>query len=53
MFFHDDNNLLDYDNRSLFERFPRKIKGKIGTLKSILRGNNKIIEIIFLLTLYQ
>ena len=39
MFFHDDNNLLNYDNRPLFKRFPIKIKGKVGILKSILKGN--------------
>ena len=42
MFFHDDNNLLYYDNRSLFQRFPKKTKRKVETLKSILKGNNKI-----------
>lgn len=45
-FFHTDNNLLYYDNRTLAERFPEKQKKwkniKIGGaegIKSILRGN--------------
>ncbi len=44
-FVHTDNNLLYYDNRTLFERFPEKYKKwegmKIGgtdVIKSILRG---------------
>ena len=44
-FFHTDNNLIFYDNRSLAERFPKKHKilanKKIGGsegIKSILRG---------------
>ena len=45
-FFHTDNNLLYYDNRTLAERFPEKCKiwkdMKIGGtegIKSILKGN--------------
>ena len=42
MFFHDDNNLLYYDNRTLFERFTRKVKRPHEALKSILKGNISI-----------
>ena len=42
VFFHSDNNLLYYDNRTLSERFPEKIKTPRGALKSILKGNIKI-----------
>ena len=45
-FFHTDNNLIYYDNRTLQERFPvkeRKWKGKklggLEAIKSIIRGN--------------
>ena len=45
-FLHTDNNLLYYDNRTLEERFPEKIKkwknkkiGGIDIIKSILKGN--------------
>ena len=45
-FFHTDNNLLYYDNRSLVERFPQKERkwknkklGGIEIIKSILKGN--------------
>ena len=45
-FFHTDNNLLYYDNRTLAERFPetdRRFKDKkiggVEGIKSILRGN--------------
>ena len=45
-YFHTDNNLLYYDNRSLAERFPEKDKrwkdwktGGSEGIKSILRGN--------------
>ena len=45
-FFHTDNNLLYYDNRSLVERFPEKkisFNGKYlilsSSVKSILKGN--------------
>ena len=46
LFFHTDNNLLYYVNRSLAERFPetdrrwknKKLRGIEG-IKSILRGN--------------
>ena len=48
-FFHTDNNLLNYDNRSLAERFPQKYKKWIGIkiggsdgIKSILKGNVNI-----------
>ena len=44
--FHTDNNLLNYDNRTLSERFPEREKkargkktGKNQGIKSILRGN--------------
>ena len=45
---HTDNNLIHYDNRSLFERFPEKEKQAkypkpkfkgIMSIKSIIRGN--------------
>ena len=42
IFFHEDNNLLYYDNRTLSERFIKKIKRPVEALKSILKGNNKI-----------
>ena len=49
-FYHTDNNLLFYDNRSLAERFPEKHKkylnktfGGIEGIKSILKGNIDII----------
>ena len=47
---HTDNNLIDYDNRSLAERFPRTVpKYKKGgyrlEIKSILRGHIPNIEI--------
>ena len=45
-FFHTDNNLLHYDNRTLQERFPEKDKrwknikfGGVEGIKSILKGN--------------
>ena len=45
-FFHTDNNLIYYDNRTLAERFPEKDKrwkgikiGGIEGIKSILKGN--------------
>ena len=48
-FFHTDNNLIYYDNRTLQERFPEKEKkwknqklGGIEGIKSILRGNINI-----------
>ena len=43
--FHTDNNLIYYDNRSLFERFPEIERDAIinknysQRVKSILRGN--------------
>ena len=46
--FHSDNNLLYYDNRSLFERFPKtekKNKGDISGIKSIIRGHIPFIKI--------
>ena len=49
---HTDNNLLHYDNRTLKERFPEKVKrareakiGGIGTVKSILKGHIPNIKI--------
>ena len=39
MYFHNDNNLFYYSNKSLFKRFPKKVKRKREFLKSILRGN--------------
>ena len=42
MYFHTDNNLLYYDNRTLFERFKKKHKNKFGTLKTIIKGNINI-----------
>ena len=42
MYFHTDNNLLYYDNRSLHERFITKVKSPYETYKSILKGNIKI-----------
>ena len=48
-FFHTDNNLLYYDNRTLEERFPQKDKrwkgiklGGTEGIKSILKGNINI-----------
>ena len=44
-FFHTDNNLLYYDNRTLSQRFPKRHKkwktklGIIEGIKSILKGN--------------
>ena len=44
-FFHTDNNLLYYDNRTLAQRFPKKHKkwktklGVVEGIKSILKGN--------------
>ena len=45
-YFHTDNNLIYYDNRTLAERFPEKEKkwkkkklGGIEGIKSILKGN--------------
>ena len=55
--FHTDNNLLYYDNRSLFERFPmieknakERRKGVYEGIKTILRGNveTNIYDIHFL-----
>ena len=47
--FHTDNNLLYYDNRTLFQRFPEREErarnkkiGGIQGIKSIIRGNIKI-----------
>ena len=42
--FHTDNNLIYYDNRSLFKRFPKiapiiKNKRTYNMVKSILKGN--------------
>lgn len=47
LFFHNDNNLLHYDNRTLSSRFVTKVKKKKVSVKSILRGNIliKIISI--------
>lgn len=43
---HTDNNLLYYDNRSLFERFPKVKKINSYCLgKTIIRGNIKRIKI--------
>ena len=42
MYFHGDNNLLNYDNRALSQRFKKKIKRPVVALKSILKGNIKI-----------
>ena len=42
MFFHDDNNLIYYDDRLLYERFKRKVKKPVEALKSILKGNISI-----------
>lgn len=42
MFFRNDNNLLLYDNRSLFQRFPKQVKRPKEALKSIIKGNKKI-----------
>ena len=41
MFFYNDNNLLYYDNRSLFQRFTKRIKRPKEALKSIVKGNAK------------
>ena len=43
---HTDNNLLYYDNRSLFERFPKVKKNNNFCLgKTIIRGNIERIKI--------
>ena len=49
---HTDNNLLYYDNRPLSIRFPQientsrpKKKGKLATIKSIIRGGIKNMKI--------
>ena len=39
MFFHNDNNLLYYENKSLYQRFTKKVERKTETLKSIVKGN--------------
>ena len=42
MVFHNDNELLYYDNRTLFERFNKtKKSNKVAALKTILKGNIK------------
>lgn len=50
--FHTDNNLLKYDNRSLFERFPEREKkarnrkrGGVSSIKSIIRGKLKNLRV--------
>ena len=47
---HTDNNLLSYENKSLFERFPNlvpntKPMGKNFEIKSIIRGNIEGVNI--------
>ena len=39
---HTDNNLLLYENKPLFERFPKKKINRMEALKSIIKGNIKI-----------
>ena len=39
MYFHTDNNKLYYENKTLVERFPEKVKTESGVLKTIIRGN--------------
>ena len=39
MYFHTDNNKLYYENKTLMERFPEKVKTGSGVLKTIIRGN--------------
>ena len=39
MYFHTDNNQLYYENKSLYLRFPERIKSEKGVLKSIIKGN--------------
>ena len=42
MVFHNDNDLLYYDNRTLFERFNNTMKNnKVAAFKTILKGNIK------------
>ena len=43
--FHSDNNLLYYNNRSLFKRFPNVIIKKTSLGKTIIRGNIKDIKV--------
>ena len=42
MFYHSDNDLLSYDNRSLFHRFIKKVKRPKEAIKSIIKGKTKI-----------
>ena len=43
MVFHNDNDLLYYDNRTLFERFNNTMKNnKVAVFKTILKGNNMV-----------
>ena len=42
--FHTDNNHLHYNNKSLFERFPKSVY-KTLTVKPILRGHNSNLTI--------
>jgi len=42
MLFRSDNNLLLYDNRSLFQRFTKKVTKPKEALKSIVKGKKKI-----------
>ena len=49
--FHTDNDLLYYENKSLFERFPNRIRINKKTnleVKYILRGNIPSIKIEFI-----
>ena len=42
MVFHNDNDLLYYDNRTIFERFNNTMKNnKVAAFKTILKGNIK------------
>ena len=42
MVFHNDNDLLYWDNRTLFERFNKTIKNnRLAPFKTILKGNIK------------
>lgn len=58
--FHTDNNLLYYDNRTLQERFPipepnpQKNNSNVKhSVKSIMKGNGKIIDISNIYTLSE
>lgn len=42
---HTDNNLITYDNRTLYQRFPKKIINKYCVGKTIIKGSIEGINI--------